>query len=114
MPSPSKVQSKNNELEPSVSSPASPSSCESSSTKQTRKQSAGRVKRDRSSSGRTGRRTGTMDQGEVYPESPMALLRQITRESEDEEDDISLNEVKHVTQNFYIPYAPFRILALAP
>ncbi|MCI4392707.1 hypothetical protein PGIGA_G00148940 [Pangasianodon gigas] len=89
--SPSKVQCKNNELEPSVSSPASPSSSESSSTQQTRMQRAGRAKRNLSTSGKTGRKTGMMDQDQADPESPMVLLEP-NQESEGEEGDNSLNE----------------------
>ncbi|XP_034155230.2 transcription factor TFIIIB component B'' homolog isoform X1 [Pangasianodon hypophthalmus] len=89
--SPSKVQCKNNELEPSMSSPASPSSSESSSTQQTRMQRAGRAKRDLSTSGKTGRKTGMMDQDQADPESPMVLLEQ-NQEPEGEEGDNSLNE----------------------
>ncbi|MCJ8746931.1 hypothetical protein PDJAM_G00147480 [Pangasius djambal] len=89
--SPSKVLCKNNELEPSVSSPASPSSSESSSTQQTRMQRAGRVKCDLSTNGKMGRKTGMMDQDQADPESQMVLLEP-SQESEGEEDDSSLNE----------------------
>lgn len=92
--SPTKVQSKNTELEPTVSSPASPSSSESSSIKQTRMQRAGTVKRDLSTSRKMGRRKRMMDQEDTEPKSPMGLLEQITQEYEDEEEDSSLNEVK--------------------
>lgn len=97
---PSKVQCKNNELEPSTSSPASSSSSESSSTQWTRMQRAGRAKRDLSTSVKTGSRKGTMDQDEAHPESPTVLLERIIQESEEEEDDNSLNEVKEITLGF--------------
>ncbi|KAK3539017.1 hypothetical protein QTP86_023621 [Hemibagrus guttatus] len=48
---------------------------------------AGRVKRDLSTSRKTGRRKGMTVQDEPEPENPMALLESITRESEDEEDN---------------------------
>lgn len=90
MLSPSKV---NNESE----SPASTSSSESSPTQQTRMQRSGRVKRNLSTSRKTGRRKGMTPQDEPEPVNPMDLLESITRESEDEEDDTSFNEVKQIT-----------------
>lgn len=84
-----------------MSSPASPSSSESSSLQQTRMQRAGRVKCNLSATGKMGRRKGIMDQDEAEPESPMVPLESITQESEEvEEDDNSLNEVKQITLGF--------------
>lgn len=81
-----------------MSSPASPLSSESSSSQQTRMETAGRVKCNLSTTGQTGRRKGMMDQDEAEPESPMVLLESITQEAEEvEESDNSLNEVKQIT-----------------
>lgn len=95
-----------------MSSPASPLSSESSSSQQTRMETAGRVKRNLnlSTTGQTGRRKGMMDQDEAEPESPMVLLESITQEAEEvEESDNSLNEVKPITLMHL-----FRILVQAP
>ncbi|XP_047675083.1 transcription factor TFIIIB component B'' homolog isoform X2 [Tachysurus fulvidraco] len=87
--SPSKDNGTNNELEPSM---RSPSSSESSSTTQTRMGRARKVKRDLSTIRKAGKRKETMARDEPEPENPMVLLEAITRESEDEEDDYTLNE----------------------
>ncbi|XP_046698203.1 uncharacterized protein LOC124380927 [Silurus meridionalis] len=89
--SPSKVQCKNQDLEPSMSSNASSSSIECS-TQQTRKQRAGRVKRDLSTSGKLGSREKMIDQDVAEPVSTMGLLEQIIQESENPEEDNSMNE----------------------
>lgn len=78
----------------------SPSSSESSSTTQTRMGRARKVKRDLSTIRKAGTRKETMPQDEPEPENPMVLLESITRESEDEEDHYSLNEVKRITLEF--------------
>ncbi|XP_060740266.1 uncharacterized protein LOC132855383 [Tachysurus vachellii] len=87
--SPSKDKGANNELEPSM---RSPSSSESSSTPQTRMGRARKVKRDLSTIRKAGKRKETMARVEPEPENPMVLLESIARESEDENDDYSLNE----------------------
>lgn len=94
--SPSKSQSENNELEPSLSTPDSPSSSKSSPTKQTRMQRAGKVRCNLYTSGKSRRKKGVMDKDEAESESPMVLLERITHETEHEDED-SLNEVKQIT-----------------